>query len=198
VALTGVVWLQAATLALAQPALESYYVTSPMERGDRLVDVTPEGNDVRVRAITLVNLSEFCPSLVVRAADEVLPETTIEATAGVAICSLTQLDGYTGPPEEPGPLPIELVDQGSFQFVKYVPLEFPPIALSARVFADVPVRLEVDGQSGRVTRAEVIDGSPILHEAALKAARQWEFVPGTTPVNPFEVTLAFQLRCASR
>jgi hypothetical protein len=49
-----------------------------------------------------------------------------------------------------------------------------------------------------VTWAEAVDGPALLHEAALKAARQWEFVPGTTPVNPFEVTLAFQLRCASQ
>jgi hypothetical protein len=109
-----------------------------------------------------------------------------------------QLDGYTGPPEQRGPLPIELVDRGSYQFIKYVPPEFPPIALSARVFCDVRVLLGVDRQSGRVTWAEAVDGPALLHEAALKAARQWEFVPGTTPVNPFEVTLAFQLRCASQ
>jgi hypothetical protein len=47
-----------------------------------------------------------------------------------------------------------------------------------------------------VTRAEPVSGSPLFHAAALDAARQWEFMPGTTAANPFEVTLAFQLRCA--
>jgi len=105
---------------------------------------------------------------------------------------------YTGPDMLPAPLPVELVDQSSWQFVRYVPPEFPPIALSARLYRDVRLRLEVERSSGAVTQATVVEGNPILNHAALTAAWQWRFVPGTHPLDPFEVTLRFELRCPSQ
>jgi TonB family protein len=108
------------------------------------------------------------------------------------------LGGYTGPPEHRGPLPGELVDEASWQFVHYVPPVFPPIALSARVFGDVRLRLQVDRATGSVTQAAVIAGNALLNDAALTAARQWQFVPGTNPADPFDVSLRFQLRCPAR
>jgi hypothetical protein len=111
----------------------------------------------------------------------------------------TQLLGdYKGPPEPVRPLPIELVDQASWQFAHYEPPVFPPIALSARVFRDIRLRLDVERATGAVTQADIIDGTLLLNEAALKAARKWRFVPGTTPADPFEVTLRFELRCPVR
>jgi TonB family protein len=108
------------------------------------------------------------------------------------------LGGYTGPPEQRGPLPVELVDRSSWQFVRYVPPLFPPIALSARIFRDVRLRLEVERVTGAVTQAAVVEGHALLNDAALTAARQWRFVPGTNPADPFEVTLRFELRCPAR
>lgn len=107
------------------------------------------------------------------------------------------LGQYTGPEVERQLLPVELADQSSWQFAHYVPPVFPPIALSARLFRDVRLRLEVARESGAVTDATVVDGNFLLNEAALTAARQWRFVPGTYPIDPFEVTVAFALRCSA-
>jgi len=90
------------------------------------------------------------------------------------------------------------VDQSSWQFAHEVPPTIPPIALAARVFRGIRLRLEADRATGAVTQATVIDGTPLLNDAALTAARQWRFVPGTHPVDPFEVTVGFRLRCPAR
>jgi len=110
-----------------------------------------------------------------------------------------ELGTYTGPPAQRGPLPAELADQASWQFVDYSPPAYPPIARSARVHGDVRLRLEVERVSGTVTQAAVIEGQPfLLNDAALSAARRWRFVPATSPAEPFEVTLRFELRCPER
>ena len=110
----------------------------------------------------------------------------------------TQILGdYAGPPKQRNPLPVELADHAAWQFVRYVPPVFPPIALSARVHGDVQLRLDVERATGAVTQAALVKGIPLLNEAALTAARQWRFVPGTHPADMFEVTLRFELRCSA-
>jgi TonB family protein len=119
--------------------------------------------------------------------------------AGCLPAFWTQVLGeYTGPPEQRGPLPVELVDRASWQFVHYVPPVFPSIALSARIHRDVRLLLEVQRSTGAVAQATVIEGHALLNDAALAAARQWRFVPGTNPADPFEVTLRFELKCPAR
>jgi TonB family protein len=105
---------------------------------------------------------------------------------------------YDGPPQQRGPLPIEIVDRDSFKFTHYVAADYPPIALSARILGDVKVRLSVDGRSGTVTEASIVAGRPLLDEAALRAVRQWRFVAGTTPGTPFDITFRFDVKCAPR
>jgi hypothetical protein len=65
----------------------------------------------------------------------------------------------------------------------------PPIAVSARVFGDVRVKLEVDRATGAVPRAAIVQGLPLLNDATLAAVRQWRFKPWSTPPDPFDVTL---------
>jgi TonB family protein len=105
---------------------------------------------------------------------------------------------YDGPPQHRGPLPIEMIDRESFTFTDYVAPEFPPIALSARVLGDVKVRLSVDGSSGTVTEASIVEGKPLLDDAALRAVKQWRFVAETTPSTPFDITFRFDVKCAPR
>jgi len=86
------------------------------------------------------------------------------------------------PPPPPAPLPVPKgaigvsggVLQGSA--IKKVEPIYPPDAKAARV--EGPVRIHVIvSKEGKVTEASVIDGHPLLREAALQAARQWEFEP---------------------
>lgn len=125
-----------------------------------------------------------------------------EARKGTVPCEPNyfawRLEGYTGPPAQRGPLPLRLVDHDKWQFVSYVPPVFPHIALSARVFGDVHLRLEVDGDSGAVTAATVTKGRPLLDDAALAAAKRWRFVPGSTPPGAFDVAVRFQVECPAR
>jgi hypothetical protein len=107
-----------------------------------------------------------------------------------------QLDGYTGPPVERGPRPVELLERESLNLTSYVAPEMPAIAISARVFGDVRLRVTADAITGVVGDVQVIAGSPLHFEAAVKAARAWRFAPGAATREPVEVTLRFQLRCA--
>lgn len=306
--------------------LQSFYVQSELEDGEQIVEVSQQGKDVRVRTIAMVRAHYQCPGIVVRAYDQTLTNTTVQAVAGTPLCSIAErrfnrsvgeardttlntidwfgwqgsvvascngkerrfhfvqrpgdqldeavlerrdrnvskvwnltkaategklvqaplaspdqeasemlgttlvpdlvsgkyefayrdacwdaarkrsvrcepnyfawrLEGYKGPPVQRGPLPLRLVDHENWQFVHYEPPIYPPIALSARIAGDVRLRLEVDSVSGAVTRAAVAKGIPLLDAAALAAAPKWRFVPGSTPRDPFEVALRFQVEC---
>ena len=54
--------------------------------------------------------------------------------------------------------------------------EYPPIAKAARASGLVTIEVEID-EKGKVLTAQVVSGHPLLREAALTAARQWEFDP---------------------
>jgi hypothetical protein len=90
---------------------------------------------------------------------------------------------YSGPPQHRGPLPVEVLERDAFAFSRYVGAEFPPIALSARVFRDVKVRLTVDRATGAVTDATVVEGQALLNHAALGAAKRGASSPGPRRAN---------------
>jgi TonB family protein len=51
---------------------------------------------------------------------------------------------------------------------------YPPIALTANTSGDVQVAVTID-KVGSVTNADFISGSPLLHKAAVEAAKRWRF-----------------------
>ncbi|HMB81013.1 MAG TPA: energy transducer TonB [Vicinamibacterales bacterium] len=106
------------------------------------------------------------------------------------------LKAYTGSPAQREPLPVELVERDSLHLSTYVAPVMPPIALSARVFGDVRLRITVNPGTGAVTDVQPLTGSPLHVGAAIDAARQWRFAPADAPRDPIDVTLRFQLRCA--
>jgi TonB family protein len=53
---------------------------------------------------------------------------------------------------------------------------YPPIAKAARAQGAVQVNVTVD-ENGNVTAAEAVSGHPLLRDAAIEAARQWQFKP---------------------
>lgn len=142
------------------------------------------------------------PELVSGKYNAALPDRCWDATVGKATPCVPnylawQLRGYTGPPAHRGPLPLELVGRESLGLITYVPPVMPKIAISARVFGDVRLRLAVDRETGLVTNAEAVSGSPLHVPSALTAARAWRFDPKTAPADPIEVTLRFEVRCAA-
>ena len=56
--------------------------------------------------------------------------------------------------------------------------ESPPLARTARITGSVVVEVTVD-EGGAVIAARAISGHPLLKDAAVGAARQWQFKPTT-------------------
>lgn len=51
---------------------------------------------------------------------------------------------------------------------------YPPIAITTNTSGDVEVAVAID-RAGKVTRAELVRGHPLLRRSAIEAARHWEF-----------------------
>jgi TonB family protein len=53
--------------------------------------------------------------------------------------------------------------------------KYPTLTLAGRIYGEVIVRVTID-RAGAVKAAKVIEGHPMLREAAVHAAQQWKFV----------------------
>ena len=97
----------------------------------------------------------------------------ILVTAGLA---------QTPPPPPPAPLPIPKdavnVSGGVLQAsaIKKVEPVYPPIARAMKAEGEVRIHVTVS-EDGKVIGAEAIEVHPLLRDAALQAARQWELKP---------------------
>lgn len=105
------------------------------------------------------------------------------------------LADYTGPPAEREAVVPEVLERDSLPLAHYVRPVMPQIALSARVFGTVRLRLLVDRASGAVREAVVLDGPPLLTTAAATAATAWRFTPGALTADEIVVSIRFQRRC---
>lgn len=56
---------------------------------NQILDVTPQGADVRIRVIRISRANDFCPGLIVRAAERVIPHASVGEIAGTEICDLS-------------------------------------------------------------------------------------------------------------
>src|SRR5262249_3153692 len=81
--------------------------------------------------------------------------------------------------------------------LKRVQPEYPPIAKAAKASGAVQVMITVN-ESGDVIDAKAVSGHPLLRDAALQAARQWQFKPTELSGKPVKVqgllTFNFTLR----
>jgi TonB family protein len=93
-------------------------------------------------------------------------------------------DEFAEPPPPPPPAPLQppkdaiFVSGGVLQAsgIKKVEPVYPPIARAAKAEGEVRIQVIVS-EEGKVIEAATIDGHPLLRDAALQAARQWEFIP---------------------
>jgi TonB family protein len=67
---------------------------------------------------------------------------------------------------------------------------YPPIALTANTSGDVQIAVTID-RAGSVTNADFISGNPLLHKAAVEAAKRWKFA---RPNEVTKVQLIFSFR----
>lgn len=57
--------------------------------------------------------------------------------------------------------------------------KYPTLTLAGRICGKVTVRVTIDG-AGTVRNARVVEGHPMLREAAVNAAQQWKFEEART------------------
>ena len=295
------------TAATSAATLRSLYIRTFWATWQHeIVSIEPVGRDVRVRVIRVAPVHEFCPNVLVRAAERIVRQSTVQAVAGVDVCAISQkavataisrsktpplhyvdymgggatvvancdghervlnledtppwvnfdtlnrtapqvsalwnlselaadmlpadlrtsvpeqealgtsllpelrstkyraafgdslvqtLKGYTGPPAQRQMLPPEVLERDALPLITFVAPIWPPIALSARVFGDVRLRLTVDPETGTVSAVEKLADNPLLGDAAVQAVRSWKFEPAKAPREPIDVTLRFQIRC---
>lgn len=84
--------------------------------------------------------------------------------------------------------PISGGDIGAARGVlKRVPPAYPPVAKAAGAQGTVAVGIVIN-ESGEVISAKAVEGHPLLREAAVEAARQWQFKPTELDGKPVKVT----------
>jgi hypothetical protein len=89
-----------------------------------------------------------------------------------------------------------LLEPATLKFDSYQPVRFPPIAMAARIFGDVRLRLTVVPTTGIVTDVAVVSGAPLLApDAAAAVARTWRLAPGSAASDRIDVTLKFRSPC---
>lgn len=86
----------------------------------------------------------------------------------------------------------------SVELVSAVCPVYPPIAQAAQVSGDVRIKVTINEQ-GNVSINNVVDGHPLLKDAAKQAAALWQFNTDTTRRSA-TLTFTFQMmpRCSPR
>lgn len=94
---------------------------------------------------------------------------TLSVSAFSALAQTPQPARRSGKPPYLFKVSSEVLEKTAVKKVKPVAPEGAPASGVVRV------RVWVDPADGKVVKAKVISGHPLLREAALKAARQWEW-----------------------
>jgi TonB family protein len=88
-------------------------------------------------------------------------------------------------------LPPEPLGARSIPAVKVaVAPSYPSVTLAGRIYGDVTVSVAIN-RAGTVEGAAVLDGHPMLREAALSAARQWQFARSSLASRKATLTFRF-------
>jgi TonB family protein len=68
---------------------------------------------------------------------------------------------------------------------------YPPLALTANTAGDVQVVVTLD-KAGNVKKADFLNGNPLLHKAAVEAAKRWKFEKLNEEVR-IQLTFSFRI-----
>jgi TonB family protein len=81
------------------------------------------------------------------------------------------------------------------RLLKSVPPIYPQLARAQHISGNVQIDALIDAQ-GNVTTMKVLSGSPMLHQAALTALKQWKYAPAMLDGNPtsMHLTVTVQFR----
>jgi TonB family protein len=81
------------------------------------------------------------------------------------------------------------------KLLKSVPPVYPDMARNQRVAGDVQIDALIDAD-GNVSSMKILSGSPLLHQAALNALKQWKYQPAELDGKPtsMHLTVTIQFR----
>jgi protein TonB len=96
------------------------------------------------------------------------------------------------PPPPTGPVRVGL-DVKEPRKVKDVRPVYPSIAVQGRIEGTVVLECVIDPR-GRVVEVQVLEGLPLLDEAALEAVRQWVYTPTLINGVPTSVIMTVKVR----
>jgi protein TonB len=81
--------------------------------------------------------------------------------------------------------------------LKHIDPEYPPVALAARIQGVVVLECLISPE-GRVTEVKVVNGLPLLSEAAVTAVRQWIYTPTLMNGVPMPALMTLTVRFGLR
>jgi protein TonB len=81
--------------------------------------------------------------------------------------------------------------------LKHVDPEYPPVALDARIEGVVVLECLISPE-GRVTEVKVLNGLPLLSEAAVTAVRRWAYTPTLVNGVPMPALMILTVRFGLR
>jgi TonB family protein len=108
------------------------------------------------------------------------------------------VDDYIGIVEHEEATYIELSNPPDLHFAKYAAPTFPRLAEMARIQGEVRIKITIDASTGGVRDVEATSGHPLLKDAAIAAARQWQFQRESQLPESVEIGVKFELRCPTR
>jgi len=105
------------------------------------------------------------------------------------------LEGYQGVVPEGSRSHVDLLDTENLRVKDYVGPVYPQIARLARIEGEVELEIELDTKTGGVTTVRPVSGQPLLQQAAIVAAKQWQFE--ANHATPVHAILDFSLGCGA-
>ena len=160
-----------------KPGLESI-VTQPPEAAFGMPEPVP---DFRVVDLPFGAPEDYT--------DQLPPADTNDSGGNGTIRILDDGQGSEGDPSPGQFIPVE---EDPVPVVTPAPI-YPEMARAAEVEGVVLLRVLV-GRDGRVENAFVVDGQPMLNEAALAAVGKWTFRPALQQHKPVKVWVAIPIR----
>ena len=190
-ALVGALNVQA---MLAPPPPPAQEAPEPDQVVTRNVAVVPEFQPPKVVPTNIPEATAVPPKRMVNVSSGV-PGGVPGSTPGGVPSTVSKEEPPPPPPAPapapataPTPRPIHKVSGGVLpgMALKKVTPVYPAIARTTRVSGTVRIQVLIS-EAGNVISAEVLDGHPLLQDAALKAAKQWIFKPTELTGVPVKV-----------
>jgi len=125
--------------------------------------------------------------------------SSVEASSGGLVVTQNGKVIYRLPPEEQqadagkSAAPVSSEDLSASRLIHRVEPQYPAEATARHIQGLVTLEVQIGGD-GVVRNITVVDGDPVLAEAALQAVRQWRYRPYSVDGRPVEMQTRITIR----